>query len=193
MPRNERNEVSYYPEIMRFLETQITSNFRASYHHELKVYCKIGELSSKLKEIIREHPDDCACLEDFARTVPPLNLDIFAVITDGTHYEILILEIKLVSNVGLSEWSQLVGYSIVSGAKYGILVNVESGASTRMNSLLHNDPYISKISRLRGEERIDHQLGFMQWNSYTLNFEYSNLGAIWSISSLCDKLAERFL
>lgn len=187
-----RRETSYYPEIMDFIQTQIVSNFKAKYKKELKVYCKIGELTSKLRELIIEYPDYCKCLEEFANTVPPLNLDIFVVITNGVKFEILILEIKLVKSVGLSEWSQLVGYCIVSGAKYGLLVNIDNGASSRMNNLLQNETEISSINRSTVNGIIEHKLGLMQWNSYTQNFEYSNLGAVWSISALCELLSEQF-
>ena len=39
--------------------------------------------------------------------------------TDGIKFELLILEVKLMNSAGLKEWSQLVGYCLVSGAKYG--------------------------------------------------------------------------
>lgn len=54
MPKAERNEVSYYPEIMNFIKEQIESNITAS-GRRLKVYCKTGELRKGLEEIIREN------------------------------------------------------------------------------------------------------------------------------------------
>ena len=45
MPSAERNEVSYYNEIMQFVKAQIESNFSA-WEKPLKVYCKTGELRS---------------------------------------------------------------------------------------------------------------------------------------------------
>ena len=90
--KRSRNEVSYYPEIQTFIEAQLKSNFRAKRHKELSVFWGIGELKTNLQRIISEHPDKCTCVKNFANRVPPLNLDIFALITDGTQFEILILE-----------------------------------------------------------------------------------------------------
>ena len=134
-----RNEVSYYPEIQCFIEAQLKSNFLAERHHELNVFWGIGELKTNLQRIIRESPEKCHCVANFARSVPPLNLDIFALITDGTRFEILILEVKLMSSAGLKEWSQLVGYCLVSGAKYGLLINIDNGPSERLSEILSSE------------------------------------------------------
>lgn len=187
-----KHEVDFYPEITEFISAQLKSNFLASNNKELHVYWEIGELSSKLKKIVSEHPAECQCLAEYAQTVPPLNLDIFAVITDGTHFELLILEVKYKKSVGLNQWSQLVGYCIVSDARYGILINIDGGGSPRLNSLLQNDTDLSKIVRLSKGNQIDHQLGFMVWNSITKNFEYTNLGQLYNISELSEALAEEF-
>jgi len=187
-----RNEVSYYPEIQAFIEAQLKSNFLASNRRELFVYWGIGELKTNLQRIISEHPNECACAAKFAERVPPLSLDIFALITDGNKFELLILEIKLVKSAGLSEWSQLVGYCLVSSAKYGLLVNVDSGGSPRLTQMLHTERHISHIQTIVNDEPREHMLGFMQWNSTTHNFEYSNLGLIKSLSELSKRLASEF-
>lgn len=187
-----RNEVSYYPEIMGYLKMQIESNLASRGRGDIKVFCKIGELSSKLREIIAENPEKCACLTQFAQNVPPLNLDIFAVITDGEHFELLILEVKLLASVGLNQWSQLVGYCIVSNAKYGLLVNVDAGGSNRLIGLLQNEENLSLIIRQCSQGNIEHHLGLMQWDSLTHNFEYSNLGHVVSLSDLCSQILANF-
>lgn len=194
MPRNTngRNEVSYYSEIQRFIEDQLKSNFRASNHRELNVFWGIGELKTNLQQIIREHPQECECAQSFARRVPPLNLDIFALITDCTDYELLILEIKLVQSAGLKEWSQLVGYCLVSGAKYGLLVNINNGGSSRLTQLLSTEHHISNIRTIVDNEPRQHILGFMEWDSLTQSFDYSNLGAIKSLSDLSDQISKSF-
>lgn len=192
MGSSKRNEVSYYPEIQSFIEAQLKSNFMAQHHRELQVFWGIGELKSNLQRIISENPDMCRCAENFAHRVPPLNLDIFALITDGTKFEILILEVKLMSSAGLKEWSQLVGYCLVSGAKYGLLVNIDNGASPRLAQILSTEDHLSHIKTLVGADQKEHCLGFMQWDSLTQNFEYSNLGLIRSLSELSDQLAREF-
>ena len=79
----KRNEVSYYPEIQNFIETQLKSNFSAKHNDELFVFWGIGELKSNLIRILSENPEKCACIQNFVRNVPPLNLDIFALVTNG--------------------------------------------------------------------------------------------------------------
>ena len=146
----KRNEVSYYPEIQKFIETQLKSNFAASNKRELFVFWGIGELKSNMQRIIKEHPVQCECAIQFANRVPPLNLDIFALITDGEKFELLVLEIKLVKSAGLSEWSQLVGYCLVSGAKYGLLLNIDNGGSSRLYQMLQTERHISDIKTIIG-------------------------------------------
>ncbi len=192
MGKQKRNEVSYYPEIMKYIEAQIKSNFKVSCNRELQVYWKIGELKAKLNEILEEHPELDSCLGTFARNVPPLSLDIFAVITDGINFELLILEIKLVKAAGLSEWSQLVGYCIVSDARFGLLINIDAGASPRLSHLLQTDKNVSRIIREKESKEVVHELGFMSWDSLTNNFEYTNMGEIWSLSELSGRLVQRF-
>ena len=149
-------------------------------------------MKSNLQRIIKEHPEECSCAVKFAQRVPPLSLDIFALVTDGTKFELLILEVKLVKSAGLSEWSQLVGYCLVSGAKYGLLVNIDNGGSPRLTQMLHTERHISNIQTIVNGEAREHLLGFMQWNSLTHNFEYSSLGFIKSLSELSNRLASEF-
>lgn len=189
---NKRNEVSYYPEIQAFIEAQLKSNFRARNHRELEVFWGIGELKTNLQRIINENPDKCSCARNFTQRTPPLNLDIFALITDGSKFELLILEVKLMNSAGLKEWSQLVGYCLVSGAKYGLLVNIDNGASPRLAQILSTEGHLSHINTLVQEEHKQHCLGFMQWDSLTQSFEYSNLGFIRSLSELSNRIATEF-
>lgn len=189
---NTRNEVSYYPEIQSFIEEQLKSNIRLTHQRGLFVYWGIGELKTNLQRIISEHPVECECVRPFVNRVPPLNLDIFALVTDGEHFELLILEVKLLRGAGLKEWSQLVGYCLVSGAKYGLLVNVENGGSPRLNQILSTEHHLSHIHTIVDGNQRDHLLGLMTWDSLTQNFEYSNLGAIKSLSDLSEQIGAEF-
>lgn len=190
----KKNEIAHYPEITRFIESQLQSNLRAEGVENVYIYWKNGELTSGLKELIREHPTECECLAEYSRKIPPLNLDVFGVVTNGIKFEIVILEIKLKDAVGLSEWSQLIGYNLVSGAKYGLLINIDAGASERLTRILSFDEDASRIIRKRKTGAlVEHLLGFMQWNSVTQNFEYSNMGQISSLSSLSTILIGQFL
>ena len=189
----KRNEVSYYDEIMNFIKEQIESNF-ASARRPLKVYCKTGELKKGLENIIEENKLTAKSILDFAASTPPLSLDIFALITDGEAYELLIIEVKLLNSVGLSQLSQLIGYCIVSNAQYGLLVNVTGGESPRLLDLITNEPDITHIVRYikKSNSTIEHDLGVMEWDEETGNMLYTGYGGIRSLSELCMKLAERF-
>ncbi len=190
----KKNEVAHYPEITKFIEMQLQSNFRAAGINDVYIFWKNGELTSGLKDLILGHPAECSCLIEYSRITPPLNLDIFGVVTNGAKFEIVILEVKLRTAVGLSEWSQLVGYNMVSNAKYGLLINIDAGASDRLIRILSFDEDASRITRKKKNgEIIEHLLGFMQWNTVTQNFEYSNLGQISSLSSLSMILTKCFL
>lgn len=191
--KNKRNEVSHYPEITRFVEAQLKSNFRAKGVQNVEIYWEIGELTSNIMKLVKQHPKMCSCLEGYARKTPPLNLDVFGVITDGASFEIIILEVKLIKSAGLSEWSQLLGYCVVSDAKYGLLINIDSGASKRLNTILFSEVDASKVIRTKENGQVvEHLLGFMEWNSITQNFEYSNLGQLWSVSAISDSLITKF-
>lgn len=190
----KKNEVAHYPEITKYIEAQIKSNFRANGITNIEVFWKSGELKTKLLELIQEYPEKCECLRTFCRNTNPLNLDIFGVVTDGNKFEIVILEVKLLNTVGLSEWSQLLGYSIVSDAKYGLLINIDGGASSRLIGILSSNADASKVVRRKDNgEEITHLLGFMQWNTVTQNFEYSTLGQLWSLSALSKELLSKFI
>ena len=99
---------------------------------------------------------------------------------------------QLMNSAGLKEWSQLVGYCLVSGAKYGLLVNIDNGASPRLAHILSTEAHISDIQTIVEGEHHEHCLGFMQWDSLTQSFEYSNLGLIKSLSELSKHLADEF-
>ena len=59
----ERHEVTYYPEIQNFIETQIKSNFRAKCLRELEMFWGIGELKSNLQRILSENPENVTVLK----------------------------------------------------------------------------------------------------------------------------------
>ena len=193
MPRSQdKLEIEYYPEITKFIEAQIKSNFKSK-GANINVYWETGELKTKLNKIITEHPKECKCVTNYANNIPPLSLDIFGLVTDGKQFKIIILEIKKRNSVGLSEWSQLLGYTMVSNASYGLLINIDSGASSRLTDILTFEKDLSKIRRINQQNELtEHLLGFMEWNSLTRNFEYSNLGELHSISVLTNKVYDCF-
>jgi hypothetical protein len=172
---------------------QLQSNFKAKNKNNIHIYWKIGEMKSRIEELITEHPAECDCLKNFARRMPFLNVDIFAVITDSEKFELLVLEVKLRKSAGLAQWSQLIGYCMVTDCKYGLLVNIDGGVSDRLIDLLRQNTDVSKIIRLKDNKPIETLLGFMQWNSITKNFEYSGLGQLCSLSAVSDDLIRQFI
>ena len=190
--RKKRNEVSYYYEIQRFIEAQIKSNFLAQRQRALYVFWGIGELKTNLQRIINLNMEQCGCAEHFMQQIPPLNLDIFALITDSVKFELLILEVKLMNSVGLKEWSQLVGYCLVSGPKYGLLINIDNSASSRLANILIAEEHISHIRTIVNNDSHEHRLGLMYWDSLTQSLEYSNIGFIKSLSALSNHLSSQF-
>lgn len=188
----KRNEISYYQEIQMFIEEQLKSNFRVAKQDSVEIFWGIGELKSNLLRIISENKEKCECVKCFSQRVPPLNLDIFGLITDGIKFELLILEVKLMNSTGLKEWSQLLGYCLVSGSKYGLLINIDNGASPRLSQILSTEEHISYIQEVVRNDIVEHRLGFMQWDGLTHNFEYSNLGMVKSLSDLSHQLINDF-
>ncbi len=189
---SRRNEVSYYPEIMQFLKEQIESNF-AAWEKPLKVYCKTGELRRGLQDIIQENHIATPSILQFTAGTPPLSLDIFGLITDGTRYELLIVEVKLMDSVGLTQLSQLIGYCIVSNAQYGLLVNINGRESPRLTELLNSRPDLLHIVRETSDaSHVIHNLGVMEWDSETQNLLYTACGSLRTVSELCKKLEEQF-
>lgn len=187
-----RNEVSYYPEILNFIKKTLKSNFVAADKDSIEIYWGKGELKTNLKRIIAENPCIPNCIVEYANKVQPLDLDVFALITDGKTFEIVILEVKFMKSVGLKEWSQLIGYCLVSDAKYGLLININNGCSSRLFDILQFENHMSEIVNIVHNTYNYHYLGFMQWNSVTQNFEYTNLGYVRSLSMLSNKLIENF-
>jgi len=187
-----RNEISYYPEILDFIKTNLKSNFIAADKRSINIFWGRGELKTNLKRIISENGNMPSCIVEYANKVQPLDLDVFALITDGITFEIIILEVKLMKSVGLKEWSQLIGYCLVSDAKYGLLVNIDNGCSSRLFDILEFENQMHTIINIYNGKEHSHYLGFMQWNSVTHNFEYSNLGFMKSLSMLSRKLIADF-
>jgi len=187
-----RNEVSYYHEILDFIKKQLHSNFLAYGRDDICIYWGIGELKTNLARIISENPELPDSVSQLSRKIQPLDLDVFGLISDGKKFELIILEMKLLKSVGLKEWSQLIGYCLVADAKYGLLINIDNGCSSRLLDILQFEKQMSKIVNIYNDAEHHHYLGLMQWNSITHNFEYSNLGFIRSLSLLSKNLVADF-
>lgn len=183
-----RDEVSYYPEIIEYFERSFKSDLHSV--PDLEVCFKIGNFSTGLKEVIEElnlyrHP-----LKAFSDKAPRLKLDIFGVVfsRDG-FFRIVIVEVKLLNKVGLQEFSQLVGYCISSDVSYGILINVDGSISNYLEDILLTNDDVSFIKRIKlDNSEITHSFGVMQWQSKTRHIRYINVGTLNNLSSLCNAI-----
>src|SRR3989338_886751 len=182
-----RREVDYYKEIALGLKDLFISNMPDSLH--VSVYPLIGEIKAALQNLILNEKVDERLIKPIIQGIDTLSLDVsFLLVNNKTKkYEIVILEIKRTSAVGLTELSQLIGYCLVSKAKFGILVNVDNTVSSRFSTILERDFDLTIIERtLKNDQDIVHKFGVMKWNSKTLALEYTNAGSIKSIPELVE-------
>lgn len=188
------SEVDYYPEITKELEEEFRANLLAK-----EPNCQIffthnqicGNLKKGLDQIIRDNRLTCKALLKFAANAPTIKIDIFGVVIFGDHFKLIIAEIKLKSAVGLTEYSQLLGYCIASNAQYGLLVNVNAGESDDLIKIIKTQPSITHIIRLLPDERGNEQqtkLAIMHWDHDTEILTYSKLGVLPTLGKMCDDI-----
>jgi len=183
-------EVDYYPEIAEALIKQIKSNLSEDLNVE--VLSLVGEVRSALLTLIANGYDAGELLKEYSQQVHRLYLDVSVVLEnkDNGKFEIVIFEIKKVKKLGLAELSQLIGYCLVSKVKFGVLVNVDTALSQNFSIILDDDTDLTHITRVIDGKEINHELGVMIWNSETMNFEYTNSGAVKSLPHLIEKLSD---
>lgn len=184
-----RKEVDYYEEIAIELVKQFEANLLGDVYI---VKPLIGEISSGLRTLIANGYDAGVLLREYSKSVHKLHLDISILIenTETGKFEVIIFEIKRVSNLGLSELSQLIGYCLVSKSKFGILINVDKAVSREFSIILDGDKDLTEIVRLIDNEQLHHKFGVMVWNASTLKIEYTNSGSIKSIPQLVEMVEE---
>ncbi|WP_141709237.1 hypothetical protein [Desulfuribacillus stibiiarsenatis] len=131
----------------------------------------------------------------YAESLGQLKIDLFLIIInpENKKFEIVIGEVKDISSLGLKEYSQLIGYCLSSYSGYGLLINVNGGASKNLTDLLALDEDLSIVRRLtQAGELIEHQFGVFKWNSKNSQAESLQLGRIYSLPAmiieLCDKI-----
>ena len=179
----KRKETDYYEEIALALSQQFESNVTNS---DYVIKPLIGEISSALRTLIANGHEVGELLREYSRAVHKLHLDISILVENKKNgkFEVIIFEIKKVNNLGLGELSQLIGYCLVSKAKFGILVNVDKSVSRDFSIILDGDKDLTEIVRIVDDRRCEHRFGVMVWNSSTMRIEYTNSGSIKSIPDL---------
>lgn len=187
---NNLNEVDHYPEIAKKIKELVLDNLPPN--TALKVYPLIGEVKSGLRTLLVNEGIKSKAAERFALALDTLNLDISLFILDKAtdRFELVIIEVKKVSALGLTELSQLIGYCLVAGSRLGLLVNIDNLTSSRFATLLENDVDLTKIERIYRGKSVVHKFGVMKWDSALKQFEYTNSGAIVSIPQLVKLLTD---
>lgn len=184
MNASERKiEVDYYPEIASAIKDLFISNFTAT---GLEVQALVGEISGAIGTLIANGYPAGEMLKEYGEKVHRLHLDISILVENKANgkFEIIIFEVKKTKRMGLSELSQLIGYCLVSRAKFGILVNVDNSVSGEFSVILDADKDLTKIVRVVNGEEVVHKLGVMVWNSNTKKLQYTQSGEIKTLPEL---------
>ncbi len=191
------NEVAYYPEIAVALEREITANLNGSAINVKVAYLPTygSQLRQFLAAYIEQATETSAALQVFARDVPKIRTDL-AIILDNPSknaFEIVIVEAKLVSSAGLSELSQLIGYSLVSKTKYGLLLNINSGISNDLSMILETDADIVNIDRrlVNSDESSVHKFGVVKYSSETKQISNFPTRSVRSLATMIEEIEDR--
>lgn len=188
------HEVDFYDEITAEFQDVFQTNLSAE-NNAFKVYFTHNQICGNLKKgldmLIEEHGLTCKALLKFAANAPTIKIDIFGIVVYGDYFRLLIAEIKYKSAVGLTEYSQLLGYCIAANANYGLLVNVDAGESEDLIKILKTQPSMTHIIRLLPDEqgRERHiKLAVMRWAHDSKTLTYSKLGVLPTIGRLCSDI-----
>lgn len=105
-------------------------------------------------------------------------------------FQIIIVEAKLLGSAGLTELSQLIGYCLVTKAGFGLLINVNGGASNELATILNQDLDLTKIQRKLTHEpfEITHKIGVMSYSSETKNLSYIPTSALKSLPQVIEEI-----
>ncbi len=184
MKDKNRLEVDYYDEIAEVLIQIFRANLTSS--DKFAVKALIGEIGSTIRTLIVNGYDAGHALNHFGKSVHRLRLDISILVEnlENGAFEIIIFEVKKIKRLGLKDLSQLIGYCLVSKCKFGILINVDNTVSKDFSVILDADKDLTRIARLLDGVILEHRFGVMIWNSKTKKIEYSESGAIKSITEL---------
>jgi hypothetical protein len=159
---NKKKEESFYPEVsekfQKYLSSYLPEDAKIAYSYNKFLPQMIAEINSNLPNPL-DHPN----------YIPNLKLDILFAVQLGTKSFLILLEVKYLKQMGLSEYSQLSGYLQV--AKFipcGILLLVAKPQT--MNPISKNLDEIIKsqnlpmswemiVRSLSSNATFDHQTG----------------------------------
>ena len=173
------NEVSYYPELASSLEETIKANLSSNDINVKALYLPTygNNIRDYLVYYVEHNKGNVSkSLEVFLKDVPKVRTDTIVLFDNPKtdKFTIVIVEVKLLNSAGLSEFSQLIGYNLVTKIEYGILVNVGGRISTDLNSILISDADVTKIERIISTPPYKqmHKIGVMSYNPSTKNLDY---------------------
>lgn len=183
---DKKNEVDFYDEIGRAIKEQIVGNLSRPGSYEVKIL--LHEIRAALQTLIVDDKLQYSTLRDYASEMERLDLDVSVLVINKVtqKFEIIILEVKKMKAVGLTQFSQLVGYCLVSGTKFGLLVNVDGGVSDRFSVRLDTDKDLTTIERVYQDRKLIHKFGIINWDSENQQFVYTDTGSIKSIPALVE-------
>jgi len=189
------NEVDYYPELSKQLETVIIANLSNGDIKVKALYLPFdgSNVRSYLDKYLNTpHVNASDSLRHYAIDVPKLRTDVVLVFDNPVtnQFKLVIVEVKLLGSAGLSELSQLIGYSLVTKAEYGLLINVNGGVSNELASIMSIDKDLTYIERLINDtdKQTTTSIGVMSYTHDTYNFEYFPTQAIKSLPHLVETI-----
>lgn len=189
------NEVAYYPELAACLESTIKANLNNPSINVKGLY--LPEYGSQIRAFLHRYISEnegtvSESLKVFAEDVPKLRTDIVMLLDNPStnKFEMIIIEAKLLGSAGLTELSQLIGYSLVTKIKYGLLININGGASNELAHILETDLDLARIERTISDEpfSITHKIGMMTYSSETANLSSIETSSVKSLPQLVEEI-----
>lgn len=190
-------EVDYYPELSEVLENTIKANISDPNITVKALY--LPEYGSNIRSFLAKYLEsDGVIVSDslrlYAEDVPKLRTDIIVLLDNPTtnKFQIIVVEAKLLGAAGLTELSQLIGYCLVTKAGYGLLINVNGGASNELTTILNQDLDLTKIERKLTHQPFEttHKIGVMTYSSETRNLSYIPTSALKSLPQVIQEIVD---
>ncbi|HMH70258.1 MAG TPA: hypothetical protein VK502_02570 [Candidatus Saccharimonadales bacterium] len=189
------NEVAYYPELAEYLEKTIKANLTNSSIIVKGLYLPEygSQVRSFLSHYISQNKENVSeSLKLFAQDVPKLRTDIVILLDNPStnKFEMIIIEAKLLGSAGLTELSQLIGYSLVTKIKYGLLINIKGGASNELAHILETDLDLALVDRKLTDPpyEVIHKIGMMTYNPDTANLTSIETSSVKSLPQLVQEI-----
>jgi hypothetical protein len=188
------NEKNHYQAILQYLQRQIQSVSSAQGFNHLAILGGTDvALANGIKKVCKDHQLYYEEIRNYVEGLGVLQIDGFLLVINKItrRFEVVVCEIKDKTALGLAEYSQLMGYCLSSYCRYGLLINVDTGASRHLSELLSLDGDLCKVNRMLSDGTVmDHSFGIFTWNSITQHLDTLNLGGIKSLSKMALEIVD---